>query len=57
VAVQVGLTDGSFTEILGGGLKADDHVVTAIAAPTTAAVRTAANPLTATGSRGGPGAR
>jgi HlyD family secretion protein len=57
VSVQVGLTDGSFTEIIGGALKADDRVATAIAAPTTASVRTTANPLTASGTRGGQGAR
>lgn len=57
VAVQVGVTDGSFTEILGGGLKADDRVATVFAAPTTAGARTTANPLTATGTRGGAGTR
>lgn len=57
VPVQVGLTDGSFTEILGGTLKADDRVATAIAAATTTATRTTANPLTAAGARGGSGAR
>ncbi len=57
VPVQVGLSDGSFTEIRGGGLKADDRVVTAIASVTTAAAKKTANPLTATGARGGPGTR
>lgn len=55
VPVQVGLTDGSFTEIVGGALKADDRVATAIAAAA-ATTRTTANPL-ATPSRGGPGTR
>jgi len=57
VPVQVGLSDGSFTEIRGGALKADDRVVTAIASVTTAAAQKTANPLTATGARGGPGTR
>jgi HlyD family secretion protein len=35
VPVRVGLTDGAFTEILGGPLEAGDRVATAIAAPTT----------------------
>jgi HlyD family secretion protein len=56
VPVQVGLTDGSFTEILGGALKADDRVATAIAS-VAAATKTTANPLAVTGARGGPGAR
>ena len=57
VPVQVGLTDGSFTEILAGPLKADDRVATAIASVATAASRTTATPLAATGARGGPGTR
>jgi HlyD family secretion protein len=56
VPVQAGLTDGSFTEILGGSLKVDDRVATAIASVTAAAGKTAANPL-AGGTRGGPGTR
>ena len=36
VPVRTGITDGSFTEITGGALKADDRVATAIAAATPA---------------------
>jgi HlyD family secretion protein len=57
VPVQVGLSDGSFTAIRGGALNADDRVATAIASVTAAAAKTMANPLTATGARGGPGTR
>ena len=57
VAVQTGITDGAFTEILGGALTVDDRVAVAIAPVTPAATRTTANPLTATGMRGGPGVR
>jgi HlyD family secretion protein len=55
VPVEVGITDGSFTEILGGALKADDRVVTAIAAASASTARTTtASPLTGGGARGGP---
>jgi HlyD family secretion protein len=58
VPVQVGLTDGSFTEVLGGPLKEGDTVATVIAAAGAATTRTTtANPLTGTGTRGGPGTR
>ena len=58
VPVQVGITDGSFTEILGGALKADDRVATAITTASAALSRTTtANPLTGAGTRGGPGTR
>jgi len=54
VPVRTGITDGSFTEITGGALEADDRVATAIAA---AKATTTANPLIGTGTRGGPGIR
>jgi HlyD family secretion protein len=54
VPVQIGLTDGSFTEIVGGALKADDRVVTAIV---TSAQAATTNPLMSTGTRGSQGAR
>jgi HlyD family secretion protein len=54
VSVQVGITDGSFTEILGGPLKADDRVATAITTGGAAAAKTTtANPLMGGGARGG----
>jgi HlyD family secretion protein len=56
VPVQTGITDGAFTEILGGALKADDRVATTIAAVAVTA-RPPANPLAGVGVRGGAGTR
>jgi hypothetical protein len=58
LAVHVGVTDGTWTELLGGGLTAGDEVVTNVVLPAQVhrPAATSANPLMPP-SRGTPPAR
>jgi HlyD family secretion protein len=59
VTVETGLTDGSWTEVIGGALTVDDKLVTSLAAATTTAAKTttkttSSNPLMGMGMPPGP---
>jgi HlyD family secretion protein len=59
VAVETGLTDGSWTELTGGALRVDDRLLTSLAAATTASAKTTkttatSNPLMGGGMQGPP---
>ena len=60
VAVETGLTDGTWTEVRGGSLNVEDRVVTSLAAVASASAKTTttrtatSNPLLGTGMGGPP---